>query len=85
MLWTDGNGNWTDDVRTARNGNYYNPSARELYDYIDEETDKVQSWDAVDDDAYGQLAYYCGLDISDYDNREDLMNDCLSSIEKDEK
>ena len=75
MLWTDGNGNWTDDVRTARNGNYYNPSARELYDYIDEETDKVQSWDAVDDDAYDQLDYYCGLDIGDCDSRDDLLYD----------
>ena len=37
--------------------------------YIDEGTDKAQSWDAVDDDAYDQLAYYCGRDISDYDNR----------------
>lgn len=85
MLWTDGNGNWTDDVRTARNGNYYNPSARELYDYIEKETDKADSWDVVDSDAYDQLAYYCGRDIGDYDNREDLMDDCLLSIKKEEE
>ena len=53
--------------------------------YIDEGTDKAQSWDAVDDDAYDQLAYYCGLDIGDYDSRDDLMDDCLVEIEKDEK
>ena len=53
--------------------------------YIDEGTDKAQSWDAVDDDAYDQLASYCGRDISDYDNREDLMDDCLLSIEKEKE
>lgn len=85
MLWTDGNGHWTNSARTARDGNYYNPSARELYDYIEKETDKADSWDAVDNGAYDQLAYYCDIDIGDYDNREDLMDDCLLSIEKEER
>lgn len=85
MLWTDGNGHWTNSVRTARDDNYYNPSARELYDYIEKETDNADSWDAVDSDAYNQLAYYCGRDISDYDSIDDLMDDCLVEIEKEEQ
>lgn len=84
MLWTDGNGHWTNSVRTARDGNYYNPSARELYDYIDEETDKVQSWDAVDDDAYDQLADACGVDIDKCEDAQDLMDKCYEVIQKGE-
>ena len=56
-----------------------------MYDYIEKETDKADSWDVVDSDAYDQLAYYCGRDIGDYGNREDLMDDCLLSIEKEEE
>lgn len=64
---------------------YYNPSARELYDYIDEETDKADSWDVVDSDAYDQLASMCDVDVNEYDNAEDLMNACLKVIEEEEK
>lgn len=84
MLWTDGNGHWTNSVRTARDGNYYYPSARELYDYIDEKTDKVQSWDAVDDDAYDQLANACGVDIDKCEDTQVFMDKCYKVIKKGE-
>lgn len=85
MFWTDGNGNWTNSVETAKNGNYYDPSARELYDFIESQTDEYDSWDAVDDEMYIQLADCCGLDRSDYNYTQDFMDDCLKVIEKEEK
>lgn len=84
MLWTDSNGHWTNSVRIARDGNYYNPSARELYDYIDEETDKVQSWDAVSWEVYNQLADACGVDIDKCEDTQDFMDKCYEVIKKGE-
>ena len=85
MFWTDGNGNWTNIVDNSKNGNYYDLSARELYDFIESQTDEYDSWDAVDDEMYIRLADCCGLDRGDYNNTQEFMDDCLKVIEKDEK
>lgn len=85
MLWVNDNGEFTNSAKYARENNCITPSARELYDYIEQETDKTGSWDAVDWDAYDQLARYCGIDIDEYDNTEEFMEDCLKSIEEEEK
>lgn len=85
MLWTDGNGHWTNNVRTARDGNYYYPSARELYNWIDEKTDETNSWDAVPWEAYDYLCDLCGVDIDECEDTQVLMDKCLAEIEKEEK
>lgn len=83
MLWTDDNGHWTNSVRTARNGDYYDPSTKELYDYIESQTDKYDCWDAVDNEVYIQLADCCGLDRGDYSDTQEFMDACLKVIKED--
>lgn len=85
MIYTNGK-EFRTYARWMRESNdYYLPDARELYDWIESETDKYDQWDAVPWESYDQLASMCDVDINEYDNTEDLMNACLKVIEEEEK
>lgn len=63
---------------------YHEPEARELYDWIEEETDKKDQWDAVPWEAYDYLCDLCGVDEDECEDPQDLMDKCLAEIEKEE-
>ena len=63
---------------------YHEPEARELYDWIEEETDKKDQWDAVPWEAYDHLCDLCGVDEDECEDTQDLMDKCLAEIEKEE-
>ena len=63
---------------------YHEPEARELYDWIEEETDKKGQWDAVPWEAYDYLCDLCGVDEDECEDTQDLMDKCLAEIEKEE-
>ena len=72
------------DKRVALDEEYHEPEARELYDWIEEETDKVDQWDAVPWEAYDFLCDLCGVDGDECEDQQDLMDKCLAEIEKEE-
>lgn len=56
------------DERKALLKEYHQPDAKELYDYIERQTDKTGTWDAVGFECYDALAYMLDIDTSsDYD------------------
>ena len=57
---------------------YHEPTARELYDFIGSQP----TWDSVPPDAYDQLADLCGVDITQADGPDTLMDRCAAALEK---
>lgn len=85
-IYTDGNGYWTFDWKEARKRDCYLPDARELYNYIDSETDKYDQWDAVAPDVFEQLADTLDIDIDSFDGDTDaFMAACRDKIEQEER
>lgn len=85
MIYTNGK-EFRTYARWMRESNdYYLPDARELYDWIESETDKYDQWDAVPWEAYDQLADACGVDMDKCEDTQDLMNKCYKVIEEEEK
>ena len=72
------------DKRVALDAEYHEADARELYDWIEEETDKKDQWDAVPWEAYDFLCDLCGVDGDECEDPQDLMDKCLAEIEKEE-
>ena len=72
------------DKRVKLNAEYHDPDARELYDWIEDKTDHADQWDAIPDEAYGQLCKLCGVDPAECEDLQDLLDKCLSEIEKEE-
>ena len=57
---------------------YHAPTAHELYDFLDGQP----TWDSVPPDAYGQLADLCGVDITQADGPDTLMDRCAAALEE---
>ena len=57
---------------------YHEPTARELYDFIDGQP----TWDCVPPDAYDQLANLCGVGYTEEDSLETLMDRCAAALEE---
>ena len=74
------------DKRVELNAEYHDPDARELYDWIEDKTDHADQWDAIPDEAYGQLCKLCGVDPAEAEcvDLQDLLDKCLAEIEKEE-
>ena len=65
------------EAREELNREYHEPTAQELYDFIDSQP----TWDCVPADAYDQLADLCGVSYTEEDSLETLMNRCAAALE----
>ena len=66
------------EVREELNREYHAPTAQELYDFIDGQP----TWDCAPPDAYDQLANLCGVDYTEEDSLERLMDRCAAALEQ---
>ena len=66
------------EVREELAREYHEPTARELYDFLDNQP----TWDSVPADAYDQLADLCGIDIKQVDGPDTLMDRCAAALEE---
>lgn len=57
---------------------YHEPTARELYDFLDNQP----TWDSVPPDAYEQLADLCSVDITQADGPDTLMERCAEALKE---
>ena len=69
------------EAREDLNREYHAPTAQELYDFLDSQP----TWDSAPADAYEQLADLCGVDITQADGSDTLMDRCAAALEEDEK
>ena len=65
------------EAREELNREYHEPTAQELYDFIDSQP----TWDCVPPDAYDQLANLCGVGYTEEDSLETLMDRCAAALE----
>ena len=63
-------------AREDLNREYHAPTAQELYDFLDGQP----TWDSVPADAYDQLADLCGVDITQEDGPDTLMDRCAAAL-----
>ena len=66
------------EAREELNREYHDPTAQELYDFIDSQP----TWDCVPPDAYEQLAGLCGIGYTEEDSLETLMDRCAAALEE---
>lgn len=66
------------EAREEMNREYHEPTAYELYDFIESQP----TWDSVPPDAYDQLADLCGVDITQAGGPDTLMERCAEALEK---